>query len=257
MNMSQILPKGKGIFLAYDHGMEHGPEDFNLINCDPEYIFKLGSELGFDAVITQAGIAEKYYPKYADKVKLIVKLNGKTRLGKKEPQSIANCSVKRAMSIGASAVGYTIYPGSPYEEMMFKELGRIVEEAHKLNLPVVVWSYPRGDNISENSTENIAYAARIALELGADIVKIKYNGDAEGLRWTVSNAGLTKVMIAGGDKKDDLGVLREAKEAVDAGAFGLAVGRNIWQSQHPIRLAKALKKIVYENSSLNEAKKEL
>ncbi len=250
------MPRGKALFLAYDHGIEHGPKDFNLLNCNPRYVFDLAVDGKFDAIIVQAGLAEKYYEGYKDKIPLIIKLNGKTSLGNREPYSAANCSVRRALKLGASAVGYTIYPGSKREEDMFREAGMIIEEAHDHNLPVIMWSYPRGEGFDGKSTQNTAYAARVALELGADIVKVEYGGDVDGLKWVVKNAGKTRVMIAGGEKKNGDCVLEEARVAMDAGAYGLAVGRNIWQSDHPLQLANALRKIVFNNKSVEEVKKE-
>ena len=115
--------------------------------------------------------------------------------------------------------------------------------------------YPRGKAIVDQlRTDLIAYSARIGLELGADIVKIKYNDDPSGLQWVVKNAGLTKVVIAGGHKRPDFEFLKMAEEVIKAGASGLAVGRNIWQSENPLALSKALREIVHNGKTADEVK---
>lgn len=249
----KLLKDGKGIFLAYDQGLEHGPIDFNLENINPEYVINIAEKGDYNAIILHHGIAEKYYSHHPhkNKVPLIIKLNGKTKLGK-EIVSSQVCSVKRALNLGASGVGYTIYPGSPYEHLMLKEFGSIVEKAHDNGLAVVAWIYPRGNNIDELSTANIAYAARIGLELGADIIKLKYNNDLEGFKWAVKAAGKAKVMVAGGEKLGERELLKRTYDIIQAGASGLAIGRNVWQSNKPLKITKALKEIIFNNKKVDE-----
>ena len=115
-------------------------------------------------------------------------------------------------------------------------------------------TYPRGPFVqNELSTETIAYAARVGLELGADIVKIKYNNDIEGFKWVTKSAGKCKVVVAGGHKEDPAQLMQQAREIVDAGAAGMAIGRNIWQAEDPFKITKALKKIVIENKDVKDA----
>lgn len=144
-------------------------------------------------------MAEKYYKPYKNKIPLILKLNGRTKLVGGDPISSQICSVKEAIELGAKAVGYTVYIGSEYEAEMLKEFGRIEEEAHKADLPIVGWMYPRGKAIAdETSSEITAYAARVGLEIGADIIKIKYCGSKECFQKAVEAAGKTKVVLSGG-----------------------------------------------------------
>jgi class I fructose-bisphosphate aldolase len=258
INISRLLTKGKAMFLAYDQGLEHGPTDFNLKNVDPGYILDIAKKAKYNAVILQKGIAEKYYAPYKHEVPLILKINGKTQIPKIAPISPQVCSVAHAVKIGAAAIGYTIYDGSPLEPKIFENFGKIQEEAHDYGLPVVAWMYPRGEFIKDpESNEIIAYCARTGLELGADFVKIHYNGDAEGFKWVVKSAGKTKVFVAGGLKADTNILLQKTKEIMDAGASGLAIGRNIWQHEEPLKITKAIKKIVFENKSVEEALKAL
>jgi class I fructose-bisphosphate aldolase len=127
-----------------------------------------------------------------------------------------------------------------------KEFDSIEEEAHKLGIPVIAWVYPRGKSIEKKSEgELMAYAARTGLEIGADIIKIKYDGNIKDLIWTVKTAGKTKVVIAGGIKEGEKNFLNDAKEIMKTGATGLAAGRNIWQSKNPIELSNKLKKIIF------------
>ncbi|MCL5018040.1 MAG: aldolase, partial [Candidatus Parvarchaeota archaeon] len=132
----------RGVFLAYDHGLEHGPTDFTDINVSPAYILDIAEKAEVDALILLKGGAKHYYSKKIS-IPLILKLNGKTALYGGEPFSTQNTSVQEAVKFGASAVGYTIYFGSKYEKYMIREFGKIEEEAHSIGLPVVMWSYPR------------------------------------------------------------------------------------------------------------------
>ncbi len=253
--INSIFKKGKSLILAYDHGMEHGPKEFNLINADPQYIVDLAKKGKFSALACQAGLAYHYVDHHQKTVPLIVKLNGKTNIPKIEPFSKQNCSVKRAVDLQADAVGYTIYLGSEHEKEMFGEFGKIVEEAHDYRIPVMAWIYPRGRFVKDKlSTEISAYAARIGLELGADAIKIKYNSDKEGFKWVVQNAGKAKVMVAGGPKIENGNrFLSEVRDFMAAGASGMAVGRNVWKSDKPLKVTKALKSIIFDNAKVKDA----
>ncbi len=258
VNTSKILKDGKAMYLAYDHGMEHGPEDFNLRNVDPEHIFDLALEGEYQGIIVHHGLAHKYYYGPYKDVPLIVKLNAKNDLPDINPISRPFCSVSRAVKLGADAVGYTIYDGSPAETEMFQEFGQIVEEAHDYGLPVIAWMYPRGPEIQdERSTEITAYSARLALELGADLVKLKYNGNPKGFEWVVENAGRTKVLLSGGHKIDDRQLLETVSDVMEAGATGLAVGRNVWKHPKPHSITDALQDVIFDEKNVDRALRNL
>lgn len=248
IKLNKILKKGKALFLAYDQGLEHGPTDFNDKSVDPKYIIKIAKERKFTGLIFQKGIAEKYSKEIKkSKIPLIIKLNGKTNLSKGEPISTQLCTVKEAIALGASAVGYTIYIGSSFESKMLKQFEKIQREAHKENLPVIAWIYPRGKSIKgKPKKELMAYASRVGLEIGADIIKIVYSGKQKDLEWAVKSAGKTKVVIAGGIKKNEKELLKQTKEILKSGAIGLAIGRNIWQSKDPVKITNKLKKIIWK-----------
>ncbi|MDP2926964.1 MAG: aldolase [bacterium] len=246
VSLDKITRDGKAIFLAYDQGLELGPDDVGPTAIDPDFILKIAREGKYNGVVLQKGVAEKYYSKEKYPVPLILKLNGKTELVSGDPISRQVCSVEEALRLGAEAVGYTIYVGSEQESVMMAEFGKIVEQAHKINLPVVAWCYPRGKSIAnETAPDNVIYAARVGLELGADIVKIKYCGSESCFAQAVKAAGKTRVMMAGGPKADEKEFLEHVKNAVEAGAIGVAVGRNVWLAEQPLEITDKIKKIVF------------
>ncbi len=248
ISLNKITKKGKALYLAYDQGFEHGPIDFNDKNINPLYIIDIAKKGKFSAVIFQKGIAEKYNKEIKkSKIPLIIKLNGKTSLHKEEPISLQLCTVKEATKLGAKAVGYTIYIGSIHETIMLKEFEKIEREAHSKSIPVIAWIYPRGKGIENKSPgELLAYACRVGLEIGADIVKV-HCADTKDLKWAVKSAGKTKVVIAGGMKAEEKTFLKTTKEIMQSGAIGLAIGRNIWQSPNPLELTYKIKNIIWNN----------
>ncbi len=239
---------GKVMLLAYDQGFEHGPVDFNEKNVDPNYIVGLLESGLFTGVVFQEGVADKYYDTKKHKTPLIVKLNGKTSYQKgRDPLSLQLCTVEKAIELGAKGVGYTIYVGSEHEEEMMVEFSRIEDEAHKADLVVIAWMYPRGEKVKgkESDKETVAYAARLGMELNADLVKVPYTGDKESFEWVVRSAGKTGVLAQGGGKKSWEELEEEVKKIMDAGARGLAIGRNVWQAEKPLGVAEKLAKLVY------------
>lgn len=253
VDINKILRDGKCMLLAYDQGLEHGPTDFNDENVDPNFILDIALKSQvYTGVIFEEGIAEKYYPiGGVDKKNyppLIVKLNGKTSFHKgEEPLSLQLTSVDQAIKLGAVGVGYTIYVGSEHEQEMMVEFRRICDEAHTKNLIVIAWMYPRGSHVEgkESSKDVVAYAARIALELGADFAKLPYTGDPESFAWVVKSAAATKVLVQGGSKKEEMELLKEVGEFMSVGATGLAIGRNVWQSTDPVSMSLKLAKLVF------------
>lgn len=247
LEKNHITQNGKTLILAYDHGLEHGPSEFNDVSVDPEYIFRIAHDGKVTAIAVQKGIAEKYYQgKYKD-IPLIIKLNGKARIRQGEPFSPLVCSVDEAVELEAAAVGYTIYLGSEFEPEMFTTFGKIVDEAHDRQLPAIAWVYPRGKAVTDDTSPEItAYAARTALELGADLAKIKYCGTKDCFSWAVKSAGRTKVVLSGGPKTETLDeFLETVKSVMAAGAAGVAVGRNVWQQQNPLEALAKIKQIVF------------
>lgn len=246
---------GTLLFLPIDQGLEHGPRDFfvNPDAKDPEFQLRLAKEGRFSGIVFQIGIAEKYMRRYAGEVPLVLKLNGKTEIPP-DNQPISPCiaSVEDAVRLGADAVGYTLYVGSPLQAEDFVQFRKVREDADRFGMPVIVWSYPRGEAIEakggRDSLYAIDYAARVACELGADIVKINmpkanpekdasapkpYNtmqlSREDAARMVVSSAGKALVLFSGGEMEGEGDIVEKARIAMEAGATGLIFGRNMWQ----------------------------
>ena len=247
VDTSIIEKNGKVMLLAYDQGFEHGPVDFDDKSVDPDYIMEISRNGDFSGLVLHEGLAARYYDKKVD-VPLILKLNGKTSFQSEEPLSLQLCTVKKAAELGAVGVGYTIYIGSQFEEQMLEEFSRLEDEAHERGMIVIAWTYPRGKKVfgRENDRDVVAYGARLALELNADFVKAPYTGDSESFAWAVRAAGKTGVLAQGGKKMDWSNLEEEVAGAMQAGAAGIAIGRNIWQDPNPNEVSKKLAEIVYK-----------
>ncbi len=253
-NMNRLFRDGRAMFLAYDQGLEHGPKDFNDKNYDPNYIIDIALRNPFTGLIFHKGLAEKYHEHFAGKIPLIVKVNGKDNIAKLEPFSPITCSVKYAVTLGADAVGYTLYVGSPEEAKDIKHFREVQEEARDYGLPVVGWMYPRGKFVPNDTDPTIvAYGARVGLELGADVLKVKYTGDPVSFKKVVQMAGRAKVVCAGGLKTDLQTFVKQTREILDVGACGVAVGRNVWQSDEPDKVAKAIAALIFKNATASQA----
>src|SRR5215210_7408546 len=215
---------GTLMLLPIDQGIEHGPRDFfpNPASKDPDYQFRLAAEAGYSAIACQIGLATKYYPDYAGQVPLLLKVNGKTDLPP-SPRALStvNASVEDAVKLGADAVGYTLYVGSPRQDDDLHQLRGVREDCDRYGMPLVVWSYPRGGAIDakggRDSFYAIDYGARMAMEMGADVVKLNfpkfdpekdkdqpapYNemdvAPEEAVRQIVESAGRSVVVLSGG-----------------------------------------------------------
>ena len=200
------LHNGTALFLPYDQGLEHGPRDFfaNPAAGDPRYIVKLAVEGGFNGIAIQIGLAEKFYWDFAGEVPLVLKLNGKTEIPPDdEALSPLHASVEDAVRLGADAVGYTMYVGTPAQERDFAQYRSVRRDAHRLGMPLIVWAYPRGSAIEakggKSSFYAVDYAARTASELGADVVVLIGHPNFS-VAWRSENGGndLTCNVLIGG-----------------------------------------------------------
>ena len=268
------LRNGTALFLPYDQGLEHGPRDFfaNPVASDPAYIMKLAIAGEFNGVALQIGLAEKFFWDYAGEIPLILKLNGKTDV---PPDAAAlspvHASVEDAVRLGADAVGYTLYVGSPAQEADFAQYRTIRADAERFGMPLVVWADPRGSAIEakggKDSFYAVDYAARVASELGADVVKVNFphpdKRDAvkppyeeifspqQAIDGVVRSANRTLVLVSGGERAGDDAMYRKAEQAMDAGGLGLIFGRNVWQRGYDESLAfvDGLKEILVQHPS--------
>ncbi|HZO93042.1 MAG TPA: hypothetical protein VFB22_04680 [Candidatus Baltobacteraceae bacterium] len=245
---------GTLMLLPIDQGLEHGPVDFfdNPDAIDTDWVLRLAVEGNFSGIAYHVGLAEKYHKQYAGRVPLVLKVNGKTNIPPDDESfSPLTSSVEDAVRLGASAVGYTVYVGSPAQDRDLRQANDVRRECEKYGMPMIVWSYPRGSAVKakggQDSLYAVDYAARVACEIGADIVKLNvpkseeaataspkpYNGlsmgELDGLRKVVKSAGRTLVLVSGGSKMGDEDTIHKARLAMEAGCVGLIFGRNMWQ----------------------------
>ena len=251
---------GTLLVLPLDQGLEHGPSDFfpNPAALDTGFQFRLALEGRYSALALGVGLAEKHMADYAGRVPLILKLNGKTNIPDDgDATSPLFASVEDAVRLGADAVGVTVYVGSPRQDEELCQVGRVRADCERFGMPLVVWSYPRGHAIEAKGGKStlyaIDYAARLAEEIGADVVKLhepkecnercpepyrKLREDLPTrLRRVVRSAGKCLVIFSGGLKEDDATILRKARLYMESGATGLVFGRNMWQRPYPDALA--------------------
>src|SRR6202521_2059430 len=180
LNHGRLAGTGKMVILPVDQGFEHGPaRSFapNPAAYDPRYHFQLAIEAGCNAYAAPLGFLEAGVADYAGDIPLILKCNNHDILNdERDPISAVTSGVGDALRLGCVAVGFTIYPGSSERVEMYQQLRELVLEAKNAGLAVVVWSYPRGSSLSkegELAVDVVTYAAQIAAQLGADIIKVK------------------------------------------------------------------------------------
>ena len=269
---------GKLVILPVDQGFEHGPARSFAVNepaYDPEFHFQLAIEAGCNAYAAPLGFLNACAADYAGEVPLILKLNNSDSLMKGgDPCPAVTGSVEDALKLGAAGIGFTIYPGSAHRNEMYMQLRELAEEARSLGLAVVVWSYPRGSSLSkegETAIDVVSYAAQIAAQLGAHIIKVKpptdhieskeakkayENIQIGSLSQRVSHViqssfnGKRIVIFSGGAAKGDEAVLEEIKGLAAGGSFGSIVGRNSFQRprEQAVKLLQTIQSIYKESA---------
>jgi len=279
MDTGALAGTGKFVILPVDQGFEHGPARTfakNAPGYDPHYHFQLALKAGCNAYAAPLGFLEAGARTYAGQIPLILKLNNSDSLySNPDPKPAVTGSVQDALRLGCAAIGFTIYPGSCERNEMYMELREIAEEAKACGLAVVVWSYPRGSGLSkvgETSVDVCAYAAQIAAQLGAHIIKVKpptadieqdaarkvYESEstpvstlAERTQHVLQSAfgGRRITIFSGGAAKGTEAVLEEIQGLADGGAFGSIMGRNAFQRPLPeaLELLKSVQDI-YRNA---------
>jgi len=259
LRSGKLAGTGKLVILPVDQGFEHGPaRSFapNPPGYNPHYHFQLAIDAGCNAYAAPLGFLEAGAAEFAGRIPLILKLNNHDVLhDEKDPLPSVTGSVGDALRLGCSAVGFTIYPGSAHCNAMYEQVRAIAEEAKASGLAVVVWSYPRGSSLSkegETAMDVVAYAAQIAAQLGAHIIKVKlptahleqaaakkvYDTEqipikilSERVKHVVQSAfdGRRIVIFSGGAKSEDQNMFEEARAIRDGGGFGSIIGRNSFQ----------------------------
>ncbi len=278
LNHGRLAGTGRMVILPVDQGFEHGPgRSFgsNPAAYDPRYHFELAIEAGCNAYAAPLGFLEAGARDFAGRIPLILKANNHDLLrDEADPSQALTASVKDALRLGCAAIGLTIYPGSEHRLGMYEAVRAYAQEARRNGLAMVVWSYPRGSSLGkedETAIDVCAYAAHIAAQLGAHIIKVKlpsarlaqeparkvYEKEripiatlAERVKHVVQSAfaGRRIVIFSGGPAESDENLLAEARGIRDGGGFGSIIGRNSFQRKKPdaLRLLDTIIKI-YRN----------
>lgn len=259
MNTGRLAGTGKLVILPVDQGFEHGPaRSFakNPDGYDPAYHFELAIESGCNAYAAPLGALEACARDFAGEIPLILKINNsETLFSNKAPISALTSNVDDALRLGCAGIGFTIYPGSAERKNMYEEIAQAARGAKKAGLAVVIWSYPRGEQLSkegETGIDVIAYAAHLAAQMGAHIIKVKPPSahieqeaarkvyEAQGIKVS-SLADRTRhivqscfngkriVIFSGGEAKGTEQLVEEVKQLAQGGAFGSIMGRNAFQ----------------------------
>ncbi len=238
------------VVVPMDHGVTIGP--IRGITNMQQIIDKL-LKGGVDAVLVHKGIAKHVD---AGNAGLIVMLSGMSNLSPNVNGKVQVCSVKEAIRLGADAVSVHVNVGSQDEDKMLSNLGSVAEECDLYGMPLLAMMYPRGPKIQdEHAPEVVAHAARIGAELGADIIKTNFTGKIDSFKEVVESCPVP-VLIAGGPKcKSAQEILQTTHDALEAGAAGLSIGRNVFQNENPTLIVKALSAIVHSGASVEQALK--
>ncbi|MBX7113449.1 MAG: class I fructose-bisphosphate aldolase [Myxococcaceae bacterium] len=259
LNHGTLAGTGKMVILPVDQGFEHGPArsfQQNPAGYDPDYHAALAIESGCNAYAAPLGFLEAVAGKLKGEIPLILKLNNSDSLAKiAEPCSALTGTVKDAVRLGCSAIGYTIYPGSGQRNQMYQDLRDLIAEAKSCGMPTVLWAYPRGGGMSkdgETAIDVVAYAAQISAQLGAHVIKVKPPKDfieqaeakkvfekfqiptktmADRVKHVVQSSfnGKRIVIFSGGEAKDTPALLEEIRGIAAGGGFGSIMGRNAFQ----------------------------
>ena len=270
-NLARILMHGRlggtgrVVILPVDQGWEHGPaRSFakNPAAYDPHYHFQLAIDAGLNAYAAPLGFLEAGADTFAGAIPLILKANNSNSLATAKDQA-GTASVQDALRLGCSAIGFTIYPSSDHQFEMFEEIREMSLEAKACGIATVVWSYPRGGDLSkdgETAIDITAYAAHMAAQLGANIIKVKpptahiEQGEArkvyesEKIDISTLEARIAHVMqsafngrrivvFSGGAAKDLDGIYKEIGALYAGGATGSIIGRNTFQRKREDALA--------------------
>ncbi|MEM8608517.1 MAG: class I fructose-bisphosphate aldolase [Myxococcota bacterium] len=259
LNHGRLAGTGKIVILPVDQGFEHGPaRSFapNPPGYDPAYHPQLAVDSGCNGYAAPLGFIEAIAHEYAGALPLILKVNNSDSLGGPDaPCSALTSAVDDALRLGCAAIGYTIYPGSALRNQMYQDLRDLINDARAVGLPTIVWSYARGNMTKEGETaiDVIAYAAQIACQLGAHIVKVKPPTEvvfqdaakksyenipigtlAERIQHVVQSCfnGRRIVIFSGGASKGTEELLADVQQIAQGGGYGSIMGRNAFQRTH-------------------------
>ncbi|MBW2038414.1 MAG: class I fructose-bisphosphate aldolase family protein [Deltaproteobacteria bacterium] len=242
----------KTVIVPLDHGVTQGPLPGLT---DMRKVLREVAEGGADAVILHQGNVRLGPWGNGERVGLIVHLSASTTLSPEPLRKVLVCKVEEALRLGADAVSFHLNLGNPYEGEMIRELGMVVGECIQWGLPLLAMVYVRGPGIEdERHPQLVGHAARVAAELGADLVKVDYTGDPFSFR-EVSDECPIPVVIAGGTKGGERELLEMVKGALEGGARGVSIGRNVFQHDSPKKMVQAICALVHQGATVQEALK--
>lgn len=252
IRIKKITENDKAVIIPMDHGASEGPipglEDMN--QTVPKIVAG-----GATAVLMHKGIIKSL--REVPKCGVVMHLSASTRLAKDPNNKVLVSSVEEAICLGADAVSVHVnIGGNEAEPEMLQILGKVAGECERMQMPLLAMVYPRGKNIKEKlDPETVALVARVGAELGADIVKTVYTGNADTFKEVVEGCPVP-VVIAGGPKcESDREVLEMVKGAMNAGAMGVSLGRNAFQHHNPTAMVRALRSIIIDDATADEALK--
>ncbi|MBN2111390.1 MAG: class I fructose-bisphosphate aldolase family protein [Methanosarcinaceae archaeon] len=241
---------GNAIIIPMDHGVGAGPIK-GLIDM-PAAVNKV-AEGGANAVLGHMGLPKYGHRGYGRDIGLIIHLSASTSLGPDPNHKVLTTTVEEAIKVGADAVSVHINVGADDEANMLHDLGHIASKCDEWGMPLLAMMYPRGAKVtSEHDVEYVKHAARIGAELGADIVKTNYTGDIESFKEVVRGCPVP-VVIAGGPRMEtEAELLEMIYDSLQAGGKGVAIGRNVFQSDDPTKLVSHIYKIVHKGFTPDE-----
>lgn len=246
---------GKTIIVPMDHGLTVGP--IKGIEKDLGSVVNKIALGGANAILGHIGVPLYAHRGYGPDIGLILHLSGSTTLSPEANYKVLVNTVMEAVKLGADGVSLHINIGTKTDPEMLEILGSVSRECREFGMPLIAMMYPRGENIEdEHDAEVVKIAARVAAELGADIVKTNWTGDPDTFKEVV-NGCMAPVIIAGGEKAGIKGILETTKQSIEIGGAGVAYGRNVFQAEDPTKVVKALYLVVHDNYEVEEAMKEV
>ena len=249
--LERIGTDGKYVIVPMDHGITIGAvKGLKEIEATVDAVTRGGA----DAVLTQKGIAPRVHPN-KNGAGYIVHVNASTTIGPDENDKRVTCTVEEAVRAGADAVSFHINVGSDHEPGQIEDLASLTEDASRLGVPVLAMAYARGPGVDGTDPEALGHAVRLAEELGADLVKTGYSGDADSFEHVVESTRLP-VVIAGGSKGTDRETVEAVRGVMDAGGAGGSMGRSIFQHDDPEAIARAVSGVVHEDLPTEDALRE-
>ncbi|WIV67796.1 2-amino-3,7-dideoxy-D-threo-hept-6-ulosonate synthase [Natrialbaceae archaeon AArc-T1-2] len=246
--LERIGTDGAYLIVPMDHGITLGAVDgLREIESTIDAVTRGGA----DAVLTQRGIAPRVHPNKNGRG-YIVHLNASTSIGPDPNDKRLTGTVEDAIRAGADAVSFHINVGSDHEPDQITQLAELTSEAERYGMPVLAMAYARGPGVDGTDPEALGHAVRLAEEIGADVVKTGYSGDADSFE-TVTAATSLPVVIAGGSKGTDRETIEMVRGAIDAGGAGVSMGRSIFQHEDPKAITQAVAAVVHDDRSVEKA----